>query len=189
MFFGVYSEFSFVRFTGFAMIGGALGHIICLYKNHIVSLIFGATLISVGYILRMDAYYLLESIDRMLIGWDSQNLAYQMGSKDSMIKMGSVISFIGFLVIINRLFDFKQNLILKMGQNTLPIYIIHVIIIYEGFLGVGLPLEHYKEFLSPLQSWMISLFIISWFFVLINYWERIEKEWNKRKKRLHQLFN
>jgi hypothetical protein len=177
MFFGIYSEFSFVRFTGFAMIGGSLGHIICLYKNDIVSFIFGATLLCAGYVLRMDAYYLLEDIDRILIELDFQNLAYQMGNKDSIIKLGSVISFIGLLVMLNRLFDFKQNLILKMGQNTLPIYIIHVILIYEGLLGFGLPLKNYKENLSPIQSWMISLFIISWFFVLIHYWERIEKWW------------
>jgi hypothetical protein len=189
MFFGMYSEFSFVRFSGYALLGGALGHFIRLNQRHVLSFTFGFTLFALGYVLKRDVYFMLEAIDLKLIDWGWQSTAHQMANKDSLIGLSMVMCLLGILITLNRLIKIPQSLFLKMGQNTFPIYIIHVIIIYEGLLGVGLPLEHYKEYLSPLQSWMISLFIISWFFVLINYWERIEKEWNNIKKTLIQLYN
>ncbi len=178
MFFGMYSEFSFVRFSGYALLGGALGHFIRLNQRHVLSFTFGFTLFALGYVLKRDVYFMLEAIDLKLIDLGWQTSMHQMANKDSLIGLSMVLCLLGILVIINRLVEIPKSLFLKMGQNTFPIYIIHVIIIYEGLLGVGLPLEHYKEYLSPLQSWMISLFIISWFFVLINYWERVEHWWS-----------
>jgi hypothetical protein len=178
MFFGMYSEFSFVRFSGYALLGGALGHFIRLNQRHVLSFTFGFTLFALGYVLKRDVYFMLEAIDLKLIDLGWQTSMHQMANKDSLIGLSMVLCLLGILVIINRFVEIPKSLFLKMGQNTFPIYIIHVIIIYEGLLGVGLPLEHYKEYLSPLQSWMISLFIISWFFVLINYWERVEQWWS-----------
>ncbi len=175
MFFGMYSEFSFVRFSGYALLGGALGHFIRLNQRHVLSFTFGFTLFALGYVLKRDVYYMLEAIDYALIDWGWQTSMHQMANKDSLIGLSMVLCLLGILVIINRLVEIPKSLFLKMGQNTFPIYIIHVIIIYEGLLGIGLPLEKYKDFLTPLQSWMISLFIISWFFVLIAFWERIEQ--------------
>ncbi len=177
MFFGMYSEFSFVRFSGYALLGGALGHFIRLNQRHVLSFTFGFVLFALGYVLKRDVYFLLEAIDFQLIEWGWQSSAHQMANKDSLIGLSMVMCLLGILVVINRLIEIPKNLFLKMGQNTFPIYIIHVILIYEGLLGFGLPLEQYKEHLSPVQSWMISLFIISWFFVLIHFWERIEQWW------------
>jgi uncharacterized membrane protein len=174
MFFGQYSEFSFVRFSGYTLLGGAIGHFIRLYQNHVVSLIFGSTLFGIGYVLKRDVYFLLEGIDQYLMDWGWQNVPHQMANKDALIGLSMVLCLLGLLVILNRFVVLKPNLLMKMGQNTFPIYIIHVMIIYEGLLGFGLPLEHYKEFLSPVQSWMISFSIIALFFVMIHYWERLE---------------
>jgi fucose 4-O-acetylase-like acetyltransferase len=129
---------------------------------------------------------MLEAIDYALIDWGWQTSMHQMANKDSLIGLSMVLCLLGLLVIINRLVEIPKSLFLKMGQNTFPIYIIHVIIIYEGLLGIGLPLEKYKNYLTPIQSWMISLFIISWFFVLIAFWEPIERKWQKMR---HTIFN
>ncbi|MEY4330100.1 MAG: hypothetical protein RL609_848, partial [Bacteroidota bacterium] len=122
-------------------------------------------------------------IDLQLMDWGIQSHANQMANKDSLIGLSMVLCLLGLLVILNRLVKIPNNLFLKMGQNTFPIYIIHVMLIYEGLLGIGLPLEQYKDFLSPVQSWAISLFIVSWFFVLIAYWERIKMKWQILIKR------
>ena len=183
MFFGMYSEFAFLRFSGYALIGGALGHFIRINQRHVLSFTFGFTLFALGYVLKRDVYFLLEWIDLQLMDWGIQSHANQMANKDSLIGLSMVLCLLGLLVILNRLVKIPNNLFLKMGQNTFPIYIIHVMLIYEGLLGIGLPLEQYKDFLSPVQSWAISLFIVSWFFVLIAYWERIKMKWQILIKR------
>ena len=177
MFFGMYSEFSIVRFSGYALFGGALGHFIRLNQRHVLSFTFGFTLFALGYVLKRDVYFMLEAIDLKLMAWGLQDSIHQMANKDSLIGLSMVMCLLGILIVVNRIIEIPNNLFLKMGQNTFPIYVIHVIIVYEGLLGLGLPLNHYKEFLSPLQSWMISLFVISWFFVLIAFWDRIEQWW------------
>ncbi len=189
MFFGQYSEFSFVRFSGYTLFGGAIGHFIRLFQKHVVSLIFGSTLFGIGYVLKRDVYYLLEGIDQQLIHWGWQSVPHQMANKDALIGLSMVLCLLGLLVILNRFVELKPNLLMKMGQNTFPIYIIHVMLIYEGFWGVGLPLESIKENLSPTQSWMISFAIISLFFVMIRYWEMVEKFWAEMKFRITQKSN
>jgi hypothetical protein len=187
MFFGQYSEFSFIRFSGYTLLGGAIGHFIRLHQKHVVSLIFGTSLFGMGYVLKRDVYYLLEGVDQLLIKWGWQNVPHQMANKDALIGLSMVLCLLGLLVILNRFVALKPNLLMKMGQNTFPIYIIHVMLIYEGLIGIGLPLEHYKEFLSPIQSWLISFSIISLFFVMIHYWESIENFWKSQKKTFFNL--
>ncbi|MHB0756238.1 heparan-alpha-glucosaminide N-acetyltransferase domain-containing protein [Polaribacter sp. M15] len=66
----------------------------------------------------------------------------------------------------------KVPLILKIGQKTLSIYVIHFIIIYGSFTGIGLKLI--GKTLSPLQAvfgaiaFMASVCIISFYYVRTN---------------------
>lgn len=182
MFFGMYSEFAFLRFSGYALFGGALGHFIRINQRHVLSFTFGFTLFALGYVLKRDVYFLLEWIDLQLMDWGIQSHANQMANKDSLIGLSMVLCLLGLLVILNRLVKIPNGLFLKMGQNTFPIYIIHVVVIYEGLFGIGLPLESYKDLLTPGESWAISIFIVSWFFVLIDYWERMIQGWENTKK-------
>lgn len=184
MFFGMYSEFAFLRFSGYALIGGALGHFIRINQRHVLSFTFGFTLFALGYVLKRDVYFLLEWIDLQLMDWGIQSHANQMANKDSLIGLSMVLCLLGLLVILNRVVKIPNGLFLKMGQNTFPIYIIHVVVIYEGLFGIGLPLESYKDLLTPEESWAISIFIVSWFFVMMAYWERITQSWLKIKKAL-----
>jgi hypothetical protein len=189
IFFGQYSEFNIVRFAGYTLLGGAIGHFIRIFQKHVVSLIFGSTLFGLGYVLKRDVYYLLESVDQHLINWGWQISPHQMANKDALIGLSMVLCLLGLLVLLNRFIELKPNLFMKMGQNTFPIYIIHVMVIYEGLWGIGLPLEYYKEQLSPTESWMISFVIISMFFVMIRYWEKVEAFWGSIQFRFIYLFS
>ena len=41
---------------------------------------------------------------------------------------------------------------LKMGQNTFPIYVVHVIILYGGIFGFGLVPYAFNRNLDPVSS-------------------------------------
>lgn len=58
-------------------------------------------------------------------------------------RIGQVIIVLGILMFIEKYFNIKESLFLKVGQNTLSIYIIHVIILYGGVIGFGL-----KDFIA-----------------------------------------
>jgi hypothetical protein len=138
-------------------------------------------LVLLGYIFVRDAYYILWGLDFLLnfIGLQHENI--QLCNKDALIGLGYVLMLIGVLIVVNRWIVFKDNLFLRMGQNTLLIYIVHVMLIYEGLLGVGLPLKAWSENFSPQQSWGLSALIIGGFFLLVWVWTNRSKLFLSKK--------
>ena len=52
------------------------------------------------------------------------------------IRLGDVMVVFALFLILRRLME--QRLFLRIGQNTLSIYVIHFIILYGSFTGLGL---------------------------------------------------
>ncbi len=169
-FFGQYSDFSFIRFSGYTLFGAGLGHLLRTHERHAMR--YGVSFIAVllGYILVRDAYYILWGLDFVLNQLGVQQGNVQLCNKDALIGLGYVLMLLGVLVLINRWVVFKDNIFLRMGQNTLLIYIVHVMLIYEGLLGYGLPLRSWSSNFSPLQSWGVSGLIIIGFFLMVSLW-------------------
>ena len=93
-------------------------------------------------------------------------------------RLGQIFIALGAFMLIDKLFNVKAELFLKIGQNTLSIYIIHVIILYGGVFGYGLK----TDFARSLNGWQVILGAIAFigFFVLfirhLEFFERIKEK-------------
>ena len=71
-------------------------------------------------------------------------------------------------MIIEISMNFKADLLLKIGQNTLPIYILHVIILYGGIFGFGLN-NILKHSLNGTEAIIGAIIFILLFVIFIKY--------------------
>ena len=108
--------------------------------------------------------------------------------------MGMVLIVLGILIIIDILIGNRiqsDSLFLKIGQNTLTIYIIHMIILYGSVIRIGIN-DFYHKQLSPWEAIMGALLFILTFIILIKYidWIKIKLNFilNPTKKLMNRIF-
>ena len=80
-------------------------------------------------------------------------------------------------MLIDKYVDVKAKLYLKLGQNTLPIYVVHVIILYGGIFGIGLKPLVFDENLGPWIAAGISAIAILFFTLMVYYIEILEDKY------------
>ena len=94
-------------------------------------------------------------------------------------RLGQVIMVIGILMLIDKRFTIKSGLFLKIGQHTLPIYVLHIIILYGGITGYGLKPDLFNRNLAPYLAICISALAITFSFLLVKYIEPLERIYNR----------
>jgi fucose 4-O-acetylase-like acetyltransferase len=100
------------------------------------------------------------------------------------MRFGQVIGLLGILMLIDGNFKVKAPLFLKLGQNTLPIYVIHVIILYGGIFGIGLKPDVINLNLSPYESIGVSVIAMLSFTIMVKYIEPLEEVYNSVQKKM-----
>lgn len=178
MFYGQYSDFSFVRFSGYTILGGMIGNIIRINEGNARKWWFGGSFIAVGLLLTLFIQPWFHAIDS-LTEWlhITEKGVYELNST-SIIRFGQVVIVLGILMLIDSRFKIKAPLFLKLGQNTLSIYIVHVIILYGGIFGPGLKPLAFHENLSPYSAVAISATAILLFILMVKYIEPLERNYN-----------
>src|SRR5690606_38472427 len=63
--------------------------------------------------------------------------------------LGNVLIYFGAFYLLERFM--KQSIVMKIGEKTLNIYVVHFIIIYGSFTGIGLKHFWYKS-LEPWEA-------------------------------------
>jgi hypothetical protein len=184
MFYGQYSDFNILRYAGYTLMGGMIGSFIRVFETKTREWWFGTLFIITGVLLSAFIQPILHSIDRLIenIGWSKDSI-WELDATN-FIRLGQVISLLGILMLVDAYFKIKSGLFLKIGQNTLPIYIVHVIILYGGIFGIGLKPYAFDETLGPIASFAISITAISCFFILVKYIEPLEKMYYSVKNKL-----
>jgi hypothetical protein len=172
--YGQYSEFSIVRYGGYTLFGGAIGALIKRYEYRIISISASLAFIGAGLLAIQFMYPVLEWIDGLLYEQRVELLRVQIFNEPAMAGMGIILTALGILILLNRFFTIPQNLFLKMGQNTLPIYVLHVILLYEGIFGLGLYPTFINHNLNPYQAILVSASFIALFFLVVKYIEPLE---------------
>ena len=128
------SIFTIVPWFGYMTYGAFIA---TLFYSYINSLKFKSTIIFVfltlGLLLVNGSTWVFQKIylwtDIQLIS-DVANFNYLF------IRLGNVLVIFGIFYAFERFL--KQTLILKIGQKTLSIYVIHFIVLYGSFTGLGL---------------------------------------------------
>lgn len=180
MFYGPKSEFPIIPWVGYVMFGGMLGSLIHIYEEYIkrkwfplISFLFGILIITFGRLLGHILDYVINKYNPgNYLNFEKNAWLYD--------RLGEVIILLSILIIVERIFKIKNSLFLKMGQNTLPIYIVHVIVLYGAIIGYSLRNLLQKN-LTAIES-IIGAFIFVFVFALfIKYIEWIRDKIRQSK--------
>ncbi|MFM1878969.1 MAG: hypothetical protein RLZZ241_1835 [Bacteroidota bacterium] len=141
------SVFTIIPWVGYAAIGGFLAH--SFFKNRSDKNLYLKSLL-----LSIISGYLLIWHSSTFFSWMKQltclTLFEDIVSNNYLfIRLGNVM--IVFTVFILLRSVLTKDLFLRIGQNTLSIYIIHFIILYGSFTGFGL-YKYLHHSLTPAQA-------------------------------------
>lgn len=158
---GPKSVFAIIPWTAFTLYGGMVGALIIRFQDHVKKYWFALSFISVGLILTMFGrpigLFLDDTLEIATMDLNLVENSWLYG------RLGQVFIALGVLMLIDKWMDFKRELFLKIGQNTLSIYIIHVIILYGGIFGFGL-----NEFMGhSLNGWQAILGAAIFIFIFV----------------------
>ncbi len=154
------SVFTIIPWVGYTLIGGFL---------------------SIGFhTFRKDPYLYAKSITLSLLSglfliWFSSPFFHWMGELTGIslfeqivannylfIRLGDVFLVFAVFMILRGLME--QKMFLKIGQNTLSIYMIHFIVLYGSFTGIGL-YSFFHHSLSPalvIPAALVFMFCCTW---------------------------
>lgn len=179
MFYGQYSDFSFIRYSGYTILGGMIGSIIRINETKAKEWWFGTSFIVVGILLSIFVQPIFESFDSFIeyIGLTNQG-AYELNTT-AFARFAQVVSLLGILILVDKFWNVKAKLFLKIGQNTLPIYIVHVVILYGGIVGFGLKPYAFDMNMNPYTSVLVSVSFIVFFAIMVKYIESFERLYSK----------
>ena len=152
------SVFTIFPWFGYASLGGFMGFLFYknrenphLYRNMIICYIL------LGVILITFPYWMGKIADTLQIH-SLQLIAHG----DYLIKrIGNVLLFFALFMILRH--EITSPTLQKIGQNTLSIYVIHYIILYGSFTGMGL----YRYFHDQLTPWQAIIGAILFVIVTI----------------------
>lgn len=163
------SIFTILPWFGFVAFGGYLATLFFSHAHRsrfrlltVVSFfIFGSLLVEYSSLLLMKLYY-----------WTNIELFKSCAFYNYLFtRFGNVLLFFGIFYAAEPFL--KGSLIGKIGQKTLSIYVIHFIIIFGSFTGLGLK-HFYFQSLDPTQAifgaiaFMISVCFISFYYAKTN---------------------
>jgi len=110
------------------------------------------------------------------------------------LRLGNVFIYFGFFYMLERFM--KQSIVTKIGEKTLNIYVVHFIIIYGSFTGIGLKHFWYKS-LEPWEAvFGALLFIVVVCFIVLNLgktnvfiYGQLQRAWNYATRKLGVVFD
>jgi len=188
LFQGPYSVFPIIPWVAFTLYGGMVGSLLNKYQQHIKKTWFPLTFIGLGLALNLFGWTMFSAIDSLAKhlqfhdNLDFVNNAWLYG------RIGQVLIVLGVLMFIEKYFHIKESLFLKVGQNTLSIYILHVMVLYGGLIGFGLK-DLFAAKLNPLQAITGAILFITTFVIYIKYIEIVEGKWHYLKTKTAQLIS
>lgn len=92
--------------------------------------------------------------------------------------LGHLFLFISVIITTTKLVNWNYELFIKIGQNTLSIYIVHVIVLYNGLFGFGLS-SYIDKNLSPWFAIVGAIGFIMVFVYFVKYIEVFQKQYHK----------
>lgn len=172
--------FPIIPSIGYTMFGAMIGALLHDLKNHVRNWYFPAIVFTIGFIFFWWAKDLLNALDQLL-GMESFKF---VGGDSVYSKMGMVFMELSVLILIDNKWGHRiseSNLFLKVGQNTLTIYVLHMVVLYGSVTGFGLndlfnKGEHSCCHLNPWGVALGAALFIAFFVVLIKYLDWIKKQ-------------
>lgn len=175
---GRYSVFPVVPWMAFTLYGGMIGALFIRFEAKIKKNWFQFVFISIGLIISVYSRSICYFVDITIDAINPSNQFSFVENAWLYSRLGQIITVLGVLMFIERFFTFKSGLFLKVGQNTLPIYVLHVIILYGGLFGYGLN-KFMSHTLNGWQSILGAAIFLGIFVLFIKYYEFFLNGWQK----------
>ncbi|NNE77686.1 MAG: DUF1624 domain-containing protein [Pricia sp.] len=128
------SVFTIMPWFGYATLGGFLSLLFTRFKNfkYLYPAAIGIA-ISLGFVL----IFFSSDFFLALAGWTGIQLFADIYFNNYLfIRLGDVFMVFAIFMLFRSLL--QKSTILKVGQSTLSIYVVHFIILYGSFTGIGL---------------------------------------------------
>lgn len=178
MFYGPFSDFGILRYSSYVLLGGCIGSIVRTYEKYSKKGWFCLSFVLLGVLLNF-IQPVLASFDNILESTHVlKNSVFELDTTH-FARFGQVLVVLGTLMMLDSRYNINFPRFLKMGQNTFPIYVVHVIILYGGIIGIGLVPFVFEKNLSPYASAGISMLAIIFFFIMTQYIETLEAYYNR----------
>ena len=103
----------------------------------------------------------------------------------SVNAIGQGLLFVGVILTAAKLIRWNYNLFIKMGQHTLSIYIVHMIILYASIFGVGLKNSLYRS-LDPWSALVGAIAFMVFFTYFVKHIEKINRFYRGINRQLTQ---
>lgn len=140
------SVFTIIPWLGYTTLGAAISLLFYRFRNfkylYPVAIV-SSLLLGYGLITQSSAFFLY--LGRT---WDLSLFTLIQTNNYLFIRLGDVLVVFAVFMLLRRFLN--QRTILRIGANTLSIYVIHFIILYGSFTGLGL----YKFFHHELSPWV-----------------------------------
>ena len=185
MFHGKYSIFPILPRMGYTMYGAMIGVILYTYKSKVKEWSFILSVFLIGAFL----YFFLKDVLLILDGIFAHPI-YHLYKVDWLYEcLGMVLIILSILIALEKFIgEIKPNLFLKIGQNTLTIYILHMVVLYGSITGFGINRVIHKN-LTPWQILPATICFIMFFIILIYYLDEIKLKLDFILKPIKKLVN
>ena len=185
MFHGKYSIFPILPRMGYTMYGAMIGVILYTYKSKVKEWSFILSVFLIGAFL----YFFLKDI-LLILDEIFAHPIYHLYKVDWLYEcLGMVLIILSILIAIEKFIgEIKPNLFLKIGQNTLTIYILHMVLLYGSITGFGINRVIHKN-LTPWQILPATICFILFFVILIYYLDKIKLKLDFILKPIKKLVN
>ena len=188
MFHGKYSVFPILPRMGYTMYGAMIGVILYTYKSKVKEWSFILSVFLIGAFLYFFLKYILLILDVIFA-----HPIYHLYKVDWLYEcLGMVLIILSILITLEKFIgDIKPNLFLKIGQNTLTIYILHMVVLYGSITGLGLNRVIHKN-LTPWQILPATILFLLFFVLMIYFLDKIKLKLSfiliPTKKLVNKLF-
>ena len=188
MFHGKYSIFPILPRMGYTMYGAMIGVFLYTYKSKVKEWSFILSVFLIGAFL----YFFLKDI-LLILDVIFAHPIYHLYKVDWLYEcLGMVLIILSILIAIEKFIgEIKPNLFLKIGQNTLTIYILHMVVLYGSITGLGLNRVIHKN-LTPWQILPATILFLLFFVLMIYFLDKIKLKLSfiliPTKKLVNKLF-
>lgn len=171
-----HSIFPIIPNMGFTMFGAMLGCLLHDFHSHVKKWYFPAIMFLVGAAFFFYSYEIFKFIETIIDAIFGHTYHRITSVNWLFMKMGMVLMELSVLLKIDILYGKKikeSSLFIKIGQNTLTIYILHMMILYGSIWGFGLDpfINKYHGFwkLNPWQVAVGAVLFIAMFALIIKF--------------------
>ncbi len=183
--------FPIVPWVGFTMFGAMIGALLHDVHHRIRNWYFPKIVFLIGASLYWFPKEILGGLDS-LIDLVAPSFHYQFVYLDWLyLKVGMVLMELSVLIFIDNTWGHKikdNSLFLKIGQNTLTIYVVHMSLLYGSLTGIGLN-DYFHKSLGPWEVAIGAALFVGFFVILIKYLDWIKAKLEFILRPIRNFFN